>query len=450
MAKRRWSLTMVDANEVRNLRSAFLSGQELCLVGARIVDGTGRDPLENGFVAWRGERITAVGPMDRLDSLIDAGVSRFDAGGRTVTPGLIDAHAHLVYGGYRRFDELNSVPSEVAAIHAAANAALVLRAGYTTVRDLGTVGNVAVAVRDAVQVGRIAGPRIMASGRFVTSSRGPIQHAAVPWAGGMTDVADGTDEMVRTVRRQIALGVDNIKLMASGIEAHARIGTATDTLTEEEIRAAVSEAHLAGRTVAVHAQSTDAIKFAIRAGADTVEHGTRIDDEAIELFRRGTSVLVPTLSTLFSVLEYGERYDLLPKQRSEMETNRPLWLASFRAALDAGIPMATGGDVGNRYRHGENAREIGLMAEHGMTPMQAIFAATGGAALALRRQDELGSLVPGLLADLVILERDPLVDLSSLLDMSNIRLVVKGGLATSGRLLEESQPDGLPRQGTGA
>jgi len=112
--------------------------------------------------------------------------------------------------------------------------------------------------------------------------------------------------------------------------------------------------------------------------------------------------------------------------------------------------MATGGDVGNRYRHGENAREIGLMAEHGMTPMQAIFPATGGAALALRRQDELGSLVPGHLADLVILERDPLVDLSSLLDMSNIRLVVKGGLATSGRLLEESQPDGLPRQGTGA
>ena len=436
--------------EARGLQSALLVGEEVCLVGARVIDGTGRDPLEDAFVAWRGDRITAVGTMDRLESLVGAGVRRVDIGGRTIIPGLIDAHAHLVYGGYRRFDELNSVPSEVAAIHAATNAALVLRAGYTTVRDLGTVGNVAVAVRDAVAVGRIAGPRIVASGRFVTSSRGPIQHAAVPWAGGMTDVADGADEMVRTVRRQIALGVDNVKLMASGIEAHSRIGTATDTLTEEEIRAAVSEAHLAGRTVAVHAQSTEAIKYAIRAGADTVEHGTRIDDEAIELFRRGTSVLVPTLSTLFSVLEYGERYDLLPKQRSEMAANKPLWLASFRAALDAGIPMAAGGDVGNRYRHGENAREIGLMAEHGMTPMQAIHAATGRAALALRRQEELGSLVPGFLADLVVLERDPLADLSSLLDMRNVRLVVKDGLAVSGRLLEESPLAGLNASESGA
>ena len=441
---------MVEVEDARALRSASLSGEELCLVGGRIIDGTRGDPLEDGFLAWRGDRITALGSMDELDARVGAGARRFDLAGRTVIPGLIDAHAHLVYGGYRRFDELNSVPAEVAAIHAATNAGLVLRAGYTTVRDLGTVGNVAVAVRDAVEMGRIAGPRIVASGRFVTSSRGPIQHPAVPWAGGMTDIADGVDEMVRTVRRQIARGVDNIKLMASGIEAHARIGTATDTLTEEEIGAAVAEAHLAGRTVAVHAQSAEAIKFAIRAGADTVEHGTRIDDEAIELFKRGSTVLVPTLSTLFSVLEYGERYDLLPKQRSEMAANKPLWLASFRSALDAGIPMATGGDVGNRYRHGENAREIALMAEHGMTAMEAIHAATGGAALAIRRQDELGSLAPRYLADLVILDRDPLTDLSSLLDKDNVHLVVKGGLPVSGRLLDESADDRPRPLGDGA
>lgn len=433
--------------DVSALRNAIASNAEICLVGGRLIDGTGNEPVEDGFVAWRDDRITALGPMARLSSFVGEGARRFDLEGRTVIPGLIDAHAHLVYGGYRRFDELNSISAETAAIHAATNSAVVLRAGYTTVRDLGTVGNVAVAVRDAVELGRIAGPRIVASGRFVTSSRGPIQHPAVPWAGGMTDIADGPDEMVRTVRRQIALGADNIKLMASGIEAHSRIGTATDTLTEEEIRAAVVEAHLAGRTVAVHAQSTEAVKFALRAGADTVEHGTRIDDEAIELFKRGATVLVPTLSTLFSVLEYGERYDLLPKQRVEMAANKPLWLASFRAALDAGIPMATGGDVGNRYRHGENAREIELMADHGMTAMQAICAATSGAALALRRQNEIGSLTPGYLADLVILERDPLTDLSSLLDMGNISLVVKGGLPVSGRLLDSSSDDGRKPSG---
>lgn len=425
-------------NQARSLTAAQHQGQGACIVDARIFDGTTADPVDRGFVAVKGERITAVGPMHQLDRRVGSDVERIDAEGRTIIPGLIDAHAHLVYGGYRRFDELNSVAAEAAAIHAAVNAGIVLRAGYTTVRDLGTVGNTAVAVRDAIAMGRVRGPRIVASGRFITSSRGPIQHRAVPWAGGMTVVADGAEAMVRAVREQIALGVDNIKLMASGIEAHARVDTATDTLTQAEISAAVQEAHLAGRTVAVHAQSSDAITFALRAGADTVEHGTRINEEALELFGRGTTVLVPTLSTLFSVLEYGERYDLLPKQRSEMAANRPLWLDSFRAALDAGVPMAAGGDVGNRYPHGGNAREIALLAEHGMTSLQALHAATGGAAVALRRQDELGSLRTGLLADLIMLDRDPLEDLSTLLDMSTIRLVIKGGQPVAGTLLDDT------------
>ena len=423
--------------EAERLRAAHRDGRAACIVDARIIDGTGAEPIERGFIVIDGGRVARVGSMDRLDLEVGRDTERIDAGGRTVIPGLIDAHAHLVYGGYRRFDELNSVEAETAAIHAAVNAGTVLRAGYTTVRDLGTVGNVAVAVRDAIEIGRIPGPRVVASGRFITSSRGPIQHRAVPWAGGMTVVADGPDAMVRAVREQIALGVDNIKLMASGIEAHARVGTEIDTLTESEIAAAVAEAHMAGRTVAVHAQSSEAIKYAIRAGADTVEHGTRIDDEALELLRRGTSVLVPTLSTLFSVLEYGERYDLLPKQREEMAINEPLWLASYGAALEAGIPMAAGGDVGNRYRHGANAREIELLAEHGMTPLQAVAAATGTAAIALRRETVIGTLRPGLYADLVLLERDPLEDLSSLLDMGNIRLVVKGGKPVAGTLLDQ-------------
>lgn len=426
------------------LLRAHRNGQDSCIVDARLIDGTGADPLERGFIAIRDGRITEVGPMDRLNTMVADDVVRVDAGGRTIIPGLIDAHAHLVYGGYPRFDGLNSVSAEAAAIHAATNAQTVLRAGYTTVRDLGTIGNAAVAVRDAIELGRIPGPRVVASGRFITSSRGPIQHPAVPWAGGMTLVADGVDAMVRAVRGQIALGADNIKLMASGIEAHARVDTSTDTLTEAEIRAAVAEAHLAGRTVAVHAQSTAAIKFALRARADTVEHGTRLDDEAIELFRGGSTVLVPTLSTLFSVLEYGERYDLLPKQRAEMAANQPLWLDSFSAALDAGVPIAAGGDVGNRYPHGANAREIELLAEHGMTPHEALRAATGNAAIALRREADIGTLRPGRYADLVVLEADPLADLSSLLDMGTIRLVVKGGRPVAGTLLDSADPLRLP------
>lgn len=427
-------------DEVEALELAWREGRGACIVDARLIDGTGVEPIDRGFVAIENGRITGVGAMARLDREVAGDVVRVDAEGRTVIPGLIDAHAHLVYGGYRRFDELNSVGAEAAAIHAAANAATVLRAGYTTVRDLGTVANAAVAVRDAIAMGRVPGPRVVASGRFITSSRGPIQHPAVPWAGGMTVVADGPRAMVRAVREQIALGIDNIKLMASGIEAHVRVGTETDTLTEEEIAAAVTEAHLAGRTVAVHAQSSAAITFALRAGADTVEHGTRIGDEALDLFRRGATVLVPTLSTLFSVLEYGERYDLLPKQRAEMGVNEPLWLGSFRAALDAGVPMAAGGDVGNRYPHGANAREIEHLAAHGMTPLEALRAATGTAAIALRREREIGTLRHGLHADLVLLERDPLDDLSALLDMDVIRLVVKGGRPAAGALLDRGRP----------
>jgi imidazolonepropionase-like amidohydrolase len=424
--------------------AAGTSGGGACVLDARIIDGMGGDPIERGYITIVNGRVARVGTMAKLDFEVGRDLERFDVEGRTIIPGLIDAHAHLVYGGYRRFDELNSVGPEAAAIHAAANAWTVLRAGYTTIRDLGTVANAAVAVRDAIEIGRVAGPRVVASGRFITSSRGPIQHPAVPWAGGMTVVADGPSAMTRAVRDQVALGVDNIKLMASGIEAHMRVGTETDTLTEAEIAAAVDEAHLAGRTVAVHAQSTAAIKFALRAGADTIEHGTRIDDEAIELFLRGNTVLVPTLSTLFSVLEYGERYDLLPKQRAEMAVNEPLWLDSFRAALAAGIPMAAGGDVGNRYPHGANAREIELLAQHGMTPMEALRAATGGAAIALRREAEIGSLQPGRHADLVVLERDPLDDLSTLLDMNAIRLVVKGGKPVAGTLFDRPEAGLMP------
>jgi imidazolonepropionase-like amidohydrolase len=409
-------------------RVAFLHG--------RLIDGLGHPPVEDGYVLVDEGRMTAVGPMSGYAPPRDDVPETVDVEGRTILPGLIDCHAHLVYTGFKSLEDVDRCPVETAAINAALNAEAVLRAGYTTIRDVGTIGNVAVAVRDAIAQGKIRGPRVIASGRIIGPTSGMVDTLPSHWetCGGLGMIVDGSHEMVRAIRRQIKDGVDNVKLGASGVEVGPHAYTWMTTLSEEEIRAAVSEAHRWGRTVAIHCQSYDAAKFALRAGADTIEHGTRLDDEAIDLFRRSRTVLVPTLSTLFSVLELGERLNLLPKHREEMAVNRPLWLDSLKRARGAGVPIAAGGDIGNRFPHGANARELQYLVEAGLTPLEAIQAATGTAALALRKEASLGALSPGKAADLVVLDGDPLADIRLLQDRARIRIVLQGGRLVGGTL----------------
>jgi imidazolonepropionase-like amidohydrolase len=176
------------------------------------------------------------------------------------------------------------------------------------------------------------------------------------------------------------------------------------------------------------------VRFALRAGADTIEHGTRMDDETIALFAQSGAVLVPTLSTLFSVLELGASLNLLPKQREEMEINAPLWLDSLRRARAAGVPVAAGGDIGNRYPQGSNAREMALLVRAGLTPMEALCAGTSVAARALKRHTRTGSLETGKAADLLLFDGDPLADVEGLQDRARIALVVKAGRAVAGTL----------------
>ena len=271
---------------------------------------------------------------------LPAGASILDCAGLTMMPGLIDAHAHLVYSGFHSLDAIDRCSIETHTINAVLNANRVLQAGYTTIRDVGTVGNVAVAVRDAITEGKVPGPTVVASGSILFGTGGLGETLPPHWTSehGLGKRVDGPDEIRREVRRQIRAGVDNIKLAASGVEVGPYAWTWMTTFSEEEIRVAVDEAHRWGRTVAIHAQSYDSVRFALRAGVDTIEHGTRIDSEAIELFRRSDTVLVPTLSTLFSVLELGATLNLLPKQREEMSINEPLWLDSLRRAKAAGVP----------------------------------------------------------------------------------------------------------------
>jgi imidazolonepropionase-like amidohydrolase len=409
-----------------------------CLAHARVIDGENRAPVDDGYVLIEDGVIRELGPVSGLPAR-RRDLTVIDVGGRTVMPGLIDCHAHLVYAGFRRFEEIDRCPVETAAINGVSNAATLLRAGYTTIRDLGTIGNVAVAVRDAVAAGRIPGPRVIASGQIVHPTAGLADTLPACWelgCGGFGVRADGAAEILKVIRQQVRNGVDNIKLGATGAEGSPHSSTWMTTMNADEITTAVGEAHRWGRTVAVHCQSYESVKLALRAGADTIEHGTRLDAEAIDLFGKTGAILVPTLSTLMSVLEMGERLDLAPKQRDEMAVNRPLWLESFRRAREAGIPIAAGGDIGNRYPHGSNARELEFLVGEGLSTLEAIHAATGRAARALRREDRIGSIAAGKVADLLVVDGDPLADVKVLQDHSRLWLVVQGGRAVAGTCWE--------------
>lgn len=416
----------------RSLAELATPSRTTVITNVRLIDGRGGPPVDRGHVAVRDGKIVSVGHVDARPSA-DAVL---DGANLTLLPGLIDAHAHLVYSGFRSLDAIDRCSIETATINAVRNAERVLNAGYTAIRDVGTIGNVAVAVRDAIAEGKVPGPTVVASGSIICSTGGLGDTLPPHWQAshGLGKLVDGPDAIRREVRRQIRAGVDNIKLAASGVEVGPYAWTWMTTFSEEEIRVAVEEAHRWGRTVAVHAQSYDAVRFALRAGVDTIEHGTRMDDETIALFKRSNAILVPTLCTLFSVLELGSTLNLLPKQREEMAVNEPLWLDSLRRAREAGVPIAAGGDIGNRYPQGSNAREIVHLVKAGLSPMEALCAATSIASRVLKRQQQIGTLEVGKAADLLLLDGDPLANIEILLEPARIALVVKDGRAAAGRM----------------
>lgn len=428
-------------------RQALIAGApEAALVHGRLIDGRGRDPVEDGFLRLRNGRIAEAGPMTDYGRPAGRGAVEVDLAGRAVLPGLIDCHVHFVYAGFRSLEEIDRCPVETAAINAVLNAGRMLDAGYTTVRDVGTIGNVAVAVRDSIAQGKVRGPRAIASGQIIGPTSGMIDTLPPHWEGrgGLGIRVDGPDEVVKAVRRQIKAGVDTIKLGASGVEVGPYAYTWMTTMRAEEISAAVSEAHRWGRTVAVHCQSYEAAKFALRAGADTIEHGTRLDDEAIDLFRAGRTALVPTLSTLFSVLELGATLNLLPKQREEMAVNEGLWLTSLRRAREAGVAIGAGADIGNRYPHGSNARELEFLVRAGLTPMEAIGAATGTAARVVGKEGDVGALTAGAFADVLVVDGDPLEDITRLCDPARIWAIFQEGRLVAGRTLAPGNHPGAP------
>ena len=389
------------------------------IANARIIEGTSR-VLDDRFVVLDGERIADIQPMAEFPATPAGAV--IDAGGRTVMPGIIDCHVHLSIDGDA--DPIAQVVADsepLAALRMAANASRTIAAGITTVRDMGAKSHVDFAFRRAVEDGlHTASPRLVLSGRPVTMTGGHC------WQFGRQ--ADGPDDVRRAAREQIRAGADCIKLIATGgiLTQGNEIGAAQ--LEEAEMRAAIEEADKAGKLSAVHAHGASGIKNGLRAGVQSVEHAYFLDDEGIQMMLDRDAWLVPTAAAVGLVVDNGLAAGIpahvVEKAQSAIASQR----ASCRKAWQAGVRIAMGTDAGTPYnRHGENAQELAAMVDVGMSPMEAIVAATGKGAQLLGLDDRLGTIEPGKAADLLIVEGDPLADISILRNPSRISHVFKAG-----------------------
>jgi imidazolonepropionase-like amidohydrolase len=383
---------------------------------ARVFDGVEPRPHEGWSVLVRGGRIEAAGPA----LSVPPGARVIELPGMTLMPGLIEGHSHLFLHPYNETswdDQVLGEPLALRIARAVAHARATLMAGFTTVRDLGTegAGYADVGLRDAIAQGIVPGPRLLVATRALvaTGSYGPkTTDPEAPLLGA--EEADG-DDLIRAVRRQIGAGADVVKFYGDyrwrpGEQSRATFGL-------DELRAAVAAAHDAGRTVAVHASTPEAMRRAILAGADTIEHGNAGTPEIFRLMREHGTALCPTLAATDAISRY-RGWNGTASEPDAVREKR----ASFAAALAAGVTICMGGDVGV-YAHGDNAREMALMVEYGMRPADVLIAATSGNARIFGLGDR-GAVRPGLLADLVAVEGDPTRDIAA---VRAVRLVMKGG-----------------------
>ena len=368
-------------------------------------------------------RIAEVGPASQI--AVPDGADVIDLSGATVLPGLIDAHVHLT-GDYRKHGYSGvgtSIPRE--ALTGAYFARITLEAGFTTVRNVGARAFTDVALRDAIAEGELPGPRILASGPALGITGGHCDVNLFPYEMGVTagGVADGPWAVRQQVRENIKYGADLIKFCATGgvLSKGTLIGTQQYTL--EEMEALVDEAHTLGRKVAAHAHGTTGIKTAIRAGVDSIEHASLLDEEAIALAKEHGTTLVMDVYVTDFILTMGAEVGMLPESLEKEKQVGQRQRVSFRNAHDAGVKIAFGTDAAV-YPHGDNGKQFAKMVEHGMTSTEAIQAATVVAAELLGLSEEIGAIVPGRYADLIAVPGNPLEQIDLLED---IPFVMKGG-----------------------
>jgi len=402
------------------LTTAPALAQPTLLKPARVFDGVNPQPHEGWSVLVDGDRIVAAGP----NVSAPAGATVIELPGTTLTPGLIEGHSHLFLHPYDETlwdDQVLHEPLALRTARAVVQAERTLDAGFTTERDLGTegAGFADVGLRQAIDKGIVPGPRLLVATKAIVARgaygpKGFEPGLVIPQ--GAQEVA-GPDQMVSAVRDQVAGGADIIKFYADyhwGNDEPTRV-----TLSQAELNAGVAAAHDAGRIVAVHATTADGMRRAILAGADTIEHGYNGTPEVFKLMRDRGVALCATIAASEYYARYFEHWNGVEPAPESVQENR----RSFRLAMQAGVPICMGGDVGV-YTHGKNWLEMEAMQRAGMGAAQVMIAATSGNARILRLGDR-GQVKPGLLADLAAFDGDPTRDVSA---SRNVRFVMKGGV----------------------
>ena len=392
----------------------------------KMFDAKAGKMLESQVILVHDDQIQQVGS----NLPIPQGAKVIDLSKATVMPGFIDAHVHLTMAAGHSGPAGLTVSVPRSALIGARNARVTLMAGFTTVRNLGAEGFSDVALRDAINDGDVIGPRMQVSGPMISITGGHGDNSILPFEYHATGdgVADGPDEVRHRVRENIKYGADVIKFAASGGTMSKGDNPLLEAYSPEEMQILISEAHRQGRKVATHAHSALAIKDAVRAGVDSVEHGIFLDDEGIALMKQHGTYLVPTAFPLFWYMDNMASMHLPKYTEDKIKVILPIGKASMSNAFKQGVKVALGTDAGV-YPHGLNGGEFWAMVKLGLTPTQALQAGTVNAADLMGWTDQVGSIEPGKFADIVAVNGDPTADISIL---EHVDFVMKGGVVYKG------------------
>ena len=397
-----------------------------------LIDGYGGKPISDGGVLIRDNQIRAAGRLADLP-LPDEEILSLDAGGGVILPGLIDSHVHIMLEGIN-IPKMMATPFSLRFYESIDRLKATINAGITSVRD---AGGADLGVKTAVEKGLVTGPRLQISVTILSITGGHVDgwmpsnliFDVMPGYPGMpTNICDGVDQVRQKVREVLRAGADVVKICATGGILSPTDDPQFSQFSEEELAVFVQEAaYRNGVKVMAHAQGAEGIKNAVRAGVHSIEHGIFLDQEGIELMLERGTFLVPTLLAGVAVMEDAASTGSMPEygQRKAREV-MDVYADNIGRAYKAGVKIAMGTDAGV-FRHGINLRELGLMVDVGMSPMEAIVASTKTAAECLGWQDRVGVLEPGKLADLIIVAGDPLSDIRCLENQDNVQLVMKDG-----------------------